>query len=130
MRGYTVDAIQQSPLNSVVSFTNGPGGSIYQLACPPSILRSAPVMYELAGLRRNTAAPLKSSGLLSFPSIFCAGLLYFSRSVYILSGGAREHRDTVSVLPICLNKAIMGWRSPTSPFAARGRDGKALRPSL
>ncbi len=42
----------------------------YQLAWPPSIRRSAPVMYELAGLRRKTAAPLKSSGLLSLPSMF------------------------------------------------------------
>lgn len=37
------------------------------------ILKSAPVIYELAELSRKTAAPLKSSGLLSLPSIFCAG---------------------------------------------------------
>lgn len=60
-------------MNLVVSFTTDPRGSDYQLAWPPSILRSAPVIYELAGLRRNTAAPLKSSGLLSLPSMFCAG---------------------------------------------------------
>ena len=40
-------------------------------------------------------------------------LLYFSRSIFFLSGGAREHRDNVSVLPICLNKEIMDRRSLT-----------------
>ena len=40
-------------------------------------------------------------------------LLYFSRSVFPLSGEAREHRDNVSVLPICLNKEIVGLRSLT-----------------
>ena len=72
MLGYMVE-IAQFALDSVVCFANDLGGSGYQLACPPSILMSAPVIYELAGLRRNTAAPLKSSGLLSLPSIFCAG---------------------------------------------------------
>ena len=32
---------------------------------------------------------------------------------FFLSGGAREHRDIVSVLPICLNKEKMGWGSST-----------------
>lgn len=86
-----VDAVHLSLLNLLVSITNDPRGSIYQLACPPSILRSAPVIYELAGLRRNTAAPLKSSGLLSLPSMFWAGqsvlndfgVSIFSRRVFL-----------------------------------------------
>ena len=40
-------------------------------------------------------------------------LLYFSRSTFILLGVTREHRNNVSVLPICLNKETMGWRSLT-----------------
>ena len=36
------------------------------------------------------------------------GLLYFSRSIFFLSGGAREHRDIVSVLPICFEQRNSG----------------------
>ena len=43
-------------------------------------------------------------------------LLYFSWSVSLLWGGAREHRNIVSVLRICLNKEIMGWRSTYQIF--------------
>lgn len=68
--GYTIEAIQYSTLMAVA---NDLRVSDYQLVCPPSIFMSAPVIYELAGLRRNTAAPLKSSGLLSLPSMFCFG---------------------------------------------------------
>jgi hypothetical protein len=45
----------------------------YQAVCPPSILKSLPVIKLLASLMQNTAAPLYSSGTLSFPSIFCVG---------------------------------------------------------
>ena len=31
----------------------------------------------------------------------------------------RGERDNVSVLPICLNKETMGWRSPTVQYAIR-----------
>lgn len=45
----------------------------YQAACPPSILRSDPVINELASLSKNTAAPLYCSGVLKRPSIFWDG---------------------------------------------------------
>jgi hypothetical protein len=45
----------------------------YQAVCPPSILKSLPVIKLLASLMQNTAAPLYSSGTLSFPSMFCVG---------------------------------------------------------
>lgn len=60
-----------SKANSMVGDMRSEGD--HHAECPPSILRSEPVMYELASLSRNTAAPRKSSGLLSFPSMFCAG---------------------------------------------------------
>ena len=53
----------------------------------------------------------------TFNHCFCLGidsdltgtvLLYFSRSVFFLSGGAREHRDNVSVLPICFEQRNSG----------------------
>jgi len=37
-------------------------GLYYHAACPPSILRSAPVMNDEASLIRNTAAPRYSRG--------------------------------------------------------------------
>jgi len=46
---------------------------LYHAACPPSILRSDPVIKLLASEMRNTPAPRYSSGLLSRPSIFCVG---------------------------------------------------------
>ena len=50
-----------------------PFRTVHHAVCPPSIFTSAPVMKLLAGLSRNTAAPLYSSGLLSLPSMFCVG---------------------------------------------------------
>ena len=41
----------------------------------------------------------------------------------INSGEAREHRDDISVPPICLNKEVMGWGSLTSHDASGGVDG-------
>jgi hypothetical protein len=41
----------------------------HQAQCPPSILRSLPVMKLLALLRRKTAAPRYSEGKLNRPSI-------------------------------------------------------------
>ena len=37
--------------------------------------------------------------------------------------GTWEHRDNVSVLPICLNKEVMGWRSLTPKIFAEVEDG-------
>lgn len=62
--------------NFLLSFSFSPSFSLfptYHAACPPSILRSAPVMKLLASLIRNTPAPRYSSGPLSLPSMFCVG---------------------------------------------------------
>lgn len=63
----------------------------YQAQCPPSILRSAPVMNELASLSKKTAAPRYSLGSLSLPSIFCVGQSRF------LSGNFSNSASTIAV---------------------------------
>jgi hypothetical protein len=45
----------------------------YHAACPPSILKSLPVIKLLASLIKNTAAPRYSSGRDRRPNIFCLG---------------------------------------------------------
>ena len=55
--------------------------------------------------------------LIPMPPLQLARLLYFSGSAFFLLGGAREHRDNVSVLPICLNKEKLGWRSTNHTHA-------------
>ena len=62
-------------------------------------------MYDGNSAARSFAADKLLAEMLT-PS---AALLYFSRSAFIHLGGAREHRDTVSELPICLNKEKMDW---------------------
>ena len=64
---------------------------IYQAQCPPSILRSAPVMKLLASEHKKTAAPLYSSGLLSLFSMFCVGHSTF------LSGYFTNSSSTIAV---------------------------------
>ena len=63
----------------------------HQAVCPPSIRISAAVIYELAGDIKKTAAPLKSSGLLSFPSMFCFG------HSSLLSGNFLNNSSTMAV---------------------------------
>ena len=51
-------------------------------------------------------------------------LLCYSKSALSFGGGARDHRDIGSVLPICLNKEQMGWGSLTQDWKCemRGAD--------
>lgn len=60
---------------------------VYHAQCPPSILRSEPVMNELASLTRNTAAPRYSFGADNRPSMFCVGQVSF-RSGYLTNNSS------------------------------------------
>jgi hypothetical protein len=60
---------------------------LYHAAWPPSILRSAPVMNELASLNKNTAAPRYSSGFDKRPNMFCVGHVSL-RSGYFLKSSS------------------------------------------
>jgi len=63
----------------------------YHAAWPPSILKSDPVMNELASLSRNTAAPRYSDGFESRPSMFCVG------HVSLRSGYLMKSSSTIAV---------------------------------
>lgn len=73
------------------SFPLHPNPPTYQALCPPSILKSAPVIKLLASDIKKHAAPLYSSGLLNRPSIFC-----FGHSIR-LSGNFSNKASTMAV---------------------------------